>query len=396
MSISAKVKEGIAASSWIVKIFEDRAQIVSEEKEVYDFRLGNPKVEPPLEFVEELKKVANNPFPGMHGYSALAGHSQTREAIAKTLSKERGLPFTAQHVIMTAGGAGALNIILKAILNPGDEVIVLSPLYLEYPYYIDNHGGVCCLAETDTDFTLNIDNVAAKITPRTKAIIINSPNNPSGMIYSDESLQSLARLLNEKNRQFGKDIFLIYDAAYQDIVYDGNKVPDIFSIYSTTIFAASYSKPLSIPGERIGYTAVHPAMKNSGELMDALTFANRVLGYLSAPVLMQHVVTNLQGICVDRAEYQERRDMFCNALQDFGYSFKRPMGAYYIFPETPGDDIVFAQELAREGILVLPGKSFGRSGYIRIAFCVKKEIIKKSLPGFKKVKDLFKRNAKAR
>lgn len=389
MSISLKVKEGIAASSWIVKIFEGRSQVVSEEKEVYDFRLGNPKIEPPSEFVEELKKVANNPFPEMHGYSALAGHVRAREAIAQTLSKERGLNFTAQHVIMTAGGAGALNIILKAILNPGDEVIVLSPLYLEYPYYIDNHGGVCCMVETNADFTLNIDKVAAKINPRTKAIIINSPNNPSGMIYSDESLKSTARLLNEKNRQFGKDIFLIYDAAYQDIVYDGNKVPDIFNIYSNTIFAASYSKPLSIPGERIGYAAVHPAIKNPGELIDALTFANRVLGYLSAPVLMQHVITNLQGVCVDRAEYQERRDMFCNALQDFGYSFVRPMGAYYIFPETPGDDLVFTQELAREGILVLPGKSFGRSGYIRIAFCVKKETIKKSLPGFKKVKRLF-------
>ena len=389
MSISIKVKEGIAASSWIVNIFEGRSQVVSEEKEVYDFRLGNPKIEPPLEFVEELKKVANNPFPEMHGYSALAGHVQAREAIAKTLSKERGLNFTAQHVIMTAGGAGALNIILKAILNPGDEVIVLSPLYLEYPYYIDNHGGVCCMAETNADFSLNIDAIAAKTTPRTKAIIINSPNNPSGMIYSDESLKSTARLLNEKNRQFGKDIVLIYDAAYQDIVYDGNKLPDIFSIYSNTIFAASYSKPLSIPGERIGYAAVHPAMKNSVELMEALTFANRVLGYLSAPVLMQHVVTNLQGVCVDRSEYQERRDMFCNALQDFGYSFTRPMGAYYIFAETPGDDLVFTQELAKEGIMVLPGKSFGRSGYIRIAFCVKKETIKKSLPGFKKVKDFF-------
>jgi len=396
MSISIKVKEGIAASSWVVKIFEGRSQTGSGDKEIYDFRLGNPKIEPPLEFVEELKKVANNPFPEMHGYSALAGHIQTREAIATTLSKERGLPFTAQHVIMTAGGAGALNIILKAILNPGDEVIVLSPLYLEYPYYIDNHGGACSVVETNADFTLNIDTIAAKITPRTKAIIINSPNNPTGTIYSEESLKSVARLLNEKNRQFGKDIFLIYDAAYQDIIYDDNKLPDIFNIYSNTIFAASYSKPLSIPGERIGYAAVHPTMKNSGELLEALTFANRVLGYLSAPVLMQHVVTRLQGVCVDRAEYQERRDMFCNALKDFGYSFILPMGAYYIFPKTPGDDLVFAQELAKEGILVLPGKSFGRSGYIRIAFCVKKETIKKSLQGFKKVKDFFKRNAKAK
>ncbi|MDN3512585.1 MAG: pyridoxal phosphate-dependent aminotransferase [Candidatus Jettenia sp.] len=389
MSISTKVKEGLAASSWVVKIFEGHSQGISGEKEVYDFRLGNPKIEPPAEFVEELKKIANNPFPGMHGYSALAGHSQTREAIAKTLSKERGLPFTTHHVIMTSGGAGALNIILKAILNHGDEVIVLTPLYLEYPYYIDNHGGVCCGVETNADFTLNMDSIDEKITPRTKAIIINSPNNPTGMIYSEESLKSVARILGEKSREYGKDIFLIYDAAYQDIVYDSNELPNIFNIYSNTIFAASYSKPLSIPGERIGYVAVHPEINNSRELIEALIFANRVLGYLSAPVLMQHVVTNLQGVHVARAEYQERRDMFCNALQDFGYSFIRPMGAYYIFPKTPGDDLVFAQELAKEGILVLPGKSFGRSGYIRIAFCVKKETIKKSLPVFKRVIDRY-------
>lgn len=388
MSISIKVKEGLAASSWTVKAFDGRAQTVSGE-ELYDFRLGNPKIEPPVEFVEELKVVANNPFPGMHGYSALAGHAQARESIAQMLSKERGLNFTAHHVIMTAGGAGGLNIILKTLLNPGEEVIVLSPLYLEYPYYIDNHGGVCCLVETNADFTLNVENIAAKITPRTKAIIINSPNNPTGTIYSEECLKSVARLLDDKNREFGKDIFLIYDAAYQDIIYDGNKLPDIFNICHNTIFAASYSKPLSIPGERIGYTAVHPEMENSGELMDALTFSNRVLGYLSAPVLMQHVVANLQGVCVDRAEYQERRDMFCDALEDLGYSFQRPMGAYYIFPKIPGDDVVFVRELAKEGILVLPGKSFGRSGYIRIAFCVKKETIKNSLPGFKEVMNRF-------
>lgn len=389
MSISHKVREGLDASSWVVKIFEGHSHGVSEEREVYDFRLGNPKIEPPAEFTEELKKVANNPFPGMHGYSALAGHIQAREAIAKTLSKERGLPFTTHHVIMTSGGAGALNIILKAILNTGDEVIVLSPFYLEYPYYIDNHGGICCLVETNADFTLNTDSITAKITPRTKAIIINSPNNPTGIIYSDESLRSVARILGEKSIKYGKDIFLIYDAAYQDIIYDNNKLPDIFSIYPNTIFAASYSKPLSIPGERIGYAAIHPEIKNSKVLFEALTFANRVLGYLSAPVLMQYVIANLQGVCVDRAEYQERRDMFCNALQDFGYSFIRPMGAYYIFPQTPGDDLVFAQELAKEGIQVLPGKSFGRGGYIRIAFCVKKETIKESLPGFKRVMDRY-------
>ncbi|HHT9130029.1 MAG TPA: pyridoxal phosphate-dependent aminotransferase [Candidatus Brocadiaceae bacterium] len=394
MSISNKVKEGIAASSWAIKMFEDRSKSDFGTKEICDFRLGSPEIEPPAAFVEVLKDVANNPFPWMHRYAPLAGYTKTREAVAETLSKESGLAFRAQHVVMAAGGAGALNIILKAILNHGEEVVVLAPLYLEYPYYIDNHGGVCRVAETNADFALNINNIAAQISPRTKAIIMNSPNNPTGTIYPEKDLKSVAKLLGEKSQEFGKDIFLIFDEAYQDIVYDGIKLPNIFKIYANTIVAASYSKPLSIPGERIGYAAVNPEMKEAGDVVDALTFANRILGYLSAPVLMQQVITKMQGVCVNIVEYQERRDMFYDALKNFGYSLMRPKGAYYLFPESPVDDVVFAQELAKEGILVNPGRSFGRSGYFRIAFCVKKETIKKSLPGFEKVYNSFKRNSK--
>ena len=243
--------------------------------------------------------------------------------------------------------------------------------------------------ETNEDFTLNVDSIAARLSPRTKAIIINSPNNPTGTIYSEASLKSLAKLLEEKGRNSGSAIFLIYDVAYEDIVYDGIQLPEIFRIYKNTILAASYSKPLSIPGERIGYAAVHPEMDNAEELADALMFTNRVLGYLSAPVLMQHVITHLQGVRVNIAEYQERRDMFYDALKGFGYALLRPQGAYYLFPKTPVNDVAFVQELAKEGVLVNPGSSFGRSGYMRIAFCMKRETIKKSLPGFKKVMDLF-------
>lgn len=371
----------MAASSIVTKMFDDKAK----EKEFYDFTLGNPEIETPAKFTVELKRIVDNSFPGMHRYTPLAGYTRTREAIAKTLSKEHGLSFNSQHVIMTAGCAGALNIALKALLDPGEEVVILAPSYLEYPYYIDNHGGICQIAQTNQDFTINIDNIASKINSRTKAIILNSPNNPTGEIYSGKTLESVAKLLYEKSREFGRDIFLIFDEAYRDIVYDGIKLPGIFKIYPKTIITAAYSKPLSIPGERIGYAAVNPEMKDGRDIMEGMTFANRILGFINAPALMQQVITNLQDVHVDISEYQERRDFFCDALDELGYSLIRPKGTYYIFPKCPVDDIVFTRELSREGIFVFPGTLFGRSGYFRIAFCVKKETIKKSLPGFKKV-----------
>ncbi len=382
--ISIKLKEGMAASSWATKMFER-----IDDAEIYDFTLGNPEIESPYEFTEELKHTVNNSFPGMHRYTPLAGYTKTREAIAKTISKEYGLPFSSQHVIMTAGCAGALNVALKALLDPGDEVIILAPSYPEYPYYIDNHGGICRIAQTNKDFTINIDNIASQINSATRAIILNSPNNPTGEIYSEKTLESIAKLLYDKSQDFGKDIFLIFDEAYRDIVYDGTKLPDIFKIYSNTIITYAYSKPLSVPGERIGYAVVNPEMKEAQDFMEAMTFANRILGFINAPALMQQVITNLQGVHVDISEYQQRRDFFCDALEDIGYSFIRPKGTYYIFPESPVDDLVFVKELSKEGIFVFPGTVFGRSGYFRIAFCVKKETIENSLAGFKRVYERF-------
>jgi len=376
----------MASSSLVTGMFEKVGA-----REIYDFTLGNPEIEPPAEFTEELNRIVNSPFSGMHRYSSLAGYSETRKAIAKTLSKEHGASFNEQHVIMTAGCAGALNVALKALLDPGDEVIILAPSYMEYPYYIDNHGGVCRVAETNLDFTINIDNIASNMNPSTKAIILNSPNNPTGEIYSERTLKLVAELLYEKSYEYGKDIFLIFDEAYRDIVYDGIKLPDIFRIYSNTIITAAYSKPLSIPGERIGYAAVNPGMKDSSDIMEAMTFANRILGFINAPVLMQRVIANLQDVRVDIAEYQERRDFFCDALDDMGYSFIRPKGTYYIFPESPAGDLEFVRELSREGILVFPGTLFGRGGYFRIAFCVKWETIKRSLDGFGKVRNFLER-----
>lgn len=372
----------MAASSSVTKMFDEKVG----EREIYDFTLGNPEIETPAKFTEELKRIVDNSFPGMHRYTPLAGYTKTRETVAKSISREHGgLSFNAQHVIITAGCAGALNVALKALLDPGDEVIILAPSYPEYPFYIDNHGGICQTAETNKDFTINIDNIASKINSSTRAIILNSPNNPTGEIYSEKTLESVAQLLSDKSQEFGKDIFLIFDEAYRDIVYDGIKLSDIFKIYSNTIITTAYSKPLSIPGERIGYAAINPEMEEARDVMEAMTFANRILGFINAPALMQQVITNLQDVRVDISEYQERRDFFCDALDELGYSFIRPKGTYYIFPECPVDDLIFVRDLSREGIFVFPGTVFGRSGYFRIAFCVKKETIKKSLPRFKKI-----------
>ncbi len=386
ISISIKLKEGMAASAWATRMFER----IGRASEICDFTLGNPEIEPPLEFTRELKQVVNNPFPGMHRYTHIAGYERTREAVAETISKESGARLGAEHVIMTAGATGALNIILKALLNPGEEVIVLAPHFVDYPYFIENHGGVCRVVQTNEDFTININDIASAINSDTRAIIINSPHNPTGEIYSEQSLKELGELLDEKSREYGKDIYMISDEPYRTVIYDGIKLPDIFSIYSRTIAAVSYSKQLSIPGERIGYAAVNPEIEDAQDIIEAMTYANRILGYLNAPALMQQVITNLQGVCVDIAEYQERRDILCDALEEFGYSFIRPKGTYYVFPESPVADIVFAKELFGEGIMVNPGTWYGRSGYFRIAFCVKKEMITRSLPGFRKVMALFK------
>lgn len=367
------------ASDWVTLMFKR-----IDAGEVFDFTLGNPEIDPPQAFMDRLKQVVNNHHPDMHRYTPLIGFTETRESVAQNLSREGDMTVRARHVIMTAGATAALNCIFKTLLNPGEEVILLAPYFVEYPYYIDNHGGVSKVAETNQDFSINIDAIAAQINPRTKAIIINSPNNPTGAVYSEKSLQDVGALLRDKSREFKRDIFLIADEAYRYILFDGLKLPNVFKAYENAIIAASYSKQLSIPGERVGYAVVNPKMSIGDDIMEAMTFANRILGYLGAPSFMQKVITPLQGVCVDIKEYQDRRDLFCDALEKFGYSFIRPKGTYYIFSQCPVDESRFIEVLARDGILVNPGSGYGRSGHFRIAFCVKREKIEKSLSGFKK------------
>ncbi len=392
MTISKNVQQIISNASWIRKMFEQGALLKAEHgaQNVFDFSLGNPNLPPPKEFEIILKDTVDNLKPGDHGYMPQAGYPFVCKAIAKYLSAEQQVPVSAGEIIMTCGAAGALNIMLKTILDPGDEVLTPTPCFVEYRFYVDNHGGVLKTVPTKKDFTLDIDAIAAAITSRTKAVIINSPNNPTGQIYSRESLLLLGALLQKKGKEYNRIIYLISDEPYRKIVFDGAIVPSIFQCYPNSLIGTSYSKDLSIPGERIGFGAVNPAAEYKDDLLEGMTLANRILGFVNAPALIQKVVARLQGKQVDVERYRKKRDLLCKGLADCGYEFITPPGAFYLFPKTPvKDDVKFVKELQKELILVVPGSGFACPGYFRIAFCVDDQTIINALPLFKKVMDKF-------
>ena len=288
-------------------------------------------------------------------------------------------------MLLTCGAAGGLNVVFKALLNPGEEVILLAPYFVEYNFYLDNHGGSGRVVDTDDDFNLDLAAIEAAISTKTKAIIINSPNNPTGQIYPAESLAALGRLLEEAGKRLATTIYLIADEPYRKIIFDDNTVPSVFTAYRNSIVVSSYSKDLSLPGERIGYLAVHPEIDDKAALLDAMTLANRILGFVNAPALMQRVVAELQDVTVDTRIYARRRELFCTILKEAGYTFLAPKGAFYIFPKSPiPDDVEFVALLQAEKILAVPGVGFGAPGYFRLAFCVGDEVISRSAEGFKR------------
>jgi aspartate aminotransferase len=283
---------------------------------------------------------------------------------------------------MTCGAAGGLNVVLKAILNPGDEVIILAPYFVEYDFYIDNHGGVPRVVPTTTEFELDMRAIVGAINPKTKAIIINSPNNPTGQIYDDEALHKLGHILEAASAKFGP-IYLLSDEPYRKIVYDHHTVPSIFHNYANSIVVSSFSKDLSLPGERIGFIACHPEIASRAELLDAMTLANRILGFVNAPALMQRLVAELQEVTVDCTIYARRRELFCRILRECGYEFVPPQGAFYIFVQSPlADEVAFIALLRENRILAVPGRGFGAPGYFRLAFCVPDTTIEQAAPGF--------------
>jgi aspartate aminotransferase len=392
MAISKKVKAALNGASWVRRMFEEGEELkrLHGEKNVYDFSLGNPNLEPPASLKKALKALADCPVPGMHRYMPNCGYSDTRKAIAEYLKEESGLPFDEKHVVMTVGAAGGLNVVLKAILDEGDEVIVPSPYFMEFKSYIENSGGQIRLVETNDDFSLNLSAIEKAIGEKTEAVLVNSPNNPTGVVYDQESFEKLGELLKKKSRQLGRNLHLITDEAYRRIVFDQIHLPNAFCCYPHTIRVTSHSKDLSLPGERIGYVAVSPLCEDLDEMMAALVFANRTLGFVNAPALMQRLVAPLQKNSVNIREYEEKRDLFYNSLTAFGYQLVKPQGAFYLFPKAPiEDDVAFVKELQSKRILTVPGRGFGKPGYFRIAYAVDRKVIEGALPGFKEVAERY-------
>jgi len=392
MTVAEKVQMFLERSSWIRKMFEEGARLKARHgiEHVFDFSLGNPNLEPPARFKEVLVEVAKAANSGHHSYMPNMGYPSVRQTVADYLSKEQGTAITADEVIMTCGAAGALNVILKAIIEPGDELITPVPYFVEYSFYADNHGGVLKTVPTKSDFTLDLQAIQAAITPKTKAVLINSPNNPSGQIYAKESLLDLGSLLTAEGRRLNRTLYLISDEPYRKITFDGETVPSIFPCYTETMMTTSYSKDLSIPGERIGFLAVNPQATYKEDLLAGMALANRILGYVNAPALMQRAIQSLQGVSVNTTIYQKKRDLLCDGLSECGYAFVKPKGAFYLFPKTPSlDDVAFVRALQEERILTVPGSGFGAPGYFRIAFCVDDETIRRSLPGFKRALKRF-------
>ena len=390
MSIAISILESMNNSSWIRKMFEEGIQLKQKfgVDNVFDFSLGNPDLPPPDEFFNAIKDIALKHESGSllneHGYMSNAGYPETREAIAGKIATDHGISISGNNIIMTCGAAGGLNVVMKTILNPGEEVIVPKPYFFEYGAYVANHNGKLVLVDSANDFSLDINAIRSAINDKTKAILINSPNNPTGKVYSEQNIMQLSGLLSEQGKIHGKDIYLISDEPYTELVYDGIKVPSILKCYKNSIMVTSYSKSLSIAGERIGYIAANPSCTDINNLISGLVLCNRILGYVNAPAIMQKVITRLLNHKVDTEIYKKRRDLFIDGLKKAGYKAEAPEGAFYIFPESPlKDDVKFVQHLLKYNILAVPGIGFGGPGFFRLSYAVPENVIEKSLPKFK-------------
>lgn len=387
--ISQATLNSLSGGSWIRKMFEAGIALKKEfgEDQVCDFSLGNPDLAPPAEVGEALKHFANEAHkPFALGYMPNGGALWAREIMAESLAATHGSPLTVNDVILSCGAAGAMNAFFKAVLDPADEVITIAPYFVEYGAYVGNHGGILRpVSSTPDTFLLDIDAIEQAITPRTRAIIINSPNNPTGQVYSLEELQELSRLLTLHSEKNNRPIYIVADEPYRFLAFDGVEVPSILPLYPYSVVVSSFSKNLCIPGERIGYLAVSPLMEGKEQLVAGAILANRVLGYVNPPVVGQYILRYAANAQVDPEIYRKRRDLMASLLNDAGYEFTMPRGAFYFFPKAPGgDDVAFADRLQKERILVVPGRGFGTPGHFRMAFCVGEDIIARAAEGLKK------------
>ncbi|MBQ2401691.1 MAG: pyridoxal phosphate-dependent aminotransferase [Lachnospiraceae bacterium] len=393
--VSEKMKPFMANNSAIRAMFEEgkRMAAIYGKENVYDFSLGNPNVPVPRVNEALLDVINGEAFNELHGYMSNAGYEDVRQTIAESINKQFGTAFSYKNLIMTVGAASGLNVILKSILNPGDEVIVFAPYFVEYNSYIRNYDGNVVVISPDTEtFMPKLDEFEQKITPKTKAVMINSPNNPTGVIYPEETLMALAAIMKKKEEEYGTSIVLLSDEPYRELAYGGVEVPYVTKYYHNTVVCYSYSKSLSVPGERIGYLVIPDEVEDSEMLIGAATIANRILGSVNAPSLIQKAIKYCieHDISVDLDAYEKNRNLLYGALTEYGFTCAKPDGAFYLFMKSPvEDEKEFCEAAKKHHVLFVPGSSFACPGYVRIAYCVSYEQIERSLPAFKKIAEEY-------
>jgi len=369
-------------------MFEEGIELreIHGSENVFDLSLGNPLLEPPDEFRTELARLVADESPGTHRYMPNGGFPEVRASIAEVLAQESGVPITGAEILMTVGAAGAINTILRSILDQNDEVVLIAPYFAEYIFYVQHQSGVVKEAKCDENWIPDIESLEAAIGPRTRAVIINSPNNPTGVIYPESSIVAIATALQRAEEKYGTEIYMISDEPYRKLIYTDAPYPFIFNHHPRSVVATSHSKDLGLAGERIGYAAVNPNDPSKNDLMDALNFSLRTLGFVNAPALMQRAVASIQRATVDIDIYRKKRDLLYGALTDIGYECVRPDGAFYLFPKSPiPDETEFVAQLQKELVLVVPGVGFGTSGFFRASYCVEDWVIEGSIEGFRKV-----------
>ena len=395
MPAAEHIKQLMESSSFIRKMFEEGIEMKARfgEGNVYDFSLGNPDLEPPDEVLAAIRRAAESKEKGLHGYMPNAGFPFAREAMAKKASAEQGVPLTGDNVVMSVGAAGALNSVLKAVLSPGDELLVPAPFFSEYSHYAANHGGKVVPVPSKADFSPDAEAMARLATEKTAAVLINSPNNPTGKVYSIEDLAAIAAFLKSHKEKTGRVLLLVADEPYREIVYGDAKAAAIFPLWPESVVVSSFAKNLSLPGERIGYAAVNPLSENAGELVNAIIFATRILGYVNAPAFFQRVVAESWDAPADYSLYEKRRDALISVMKDAGIEFAEPEGAFYLFCRAPqpkkaehsslaGNDAAFCDHLKKYHILAVPGAGFCGPGWMRLAYCVSPQTIEGSRGAF--------------
>ncbi|RPI02418.1 MAG: pyridoxal phosphate-dependent aminotransferase [Calditrichaeota bacterium] len=390
--ISTQIKEYLQTQSWIRRMFEAATELRAKygEENVFDFSLGNPDLPPPAEVgdaLSSLVKDINKPL--SIGYCANAGRPAVRAAVAAKVSEEQQIPLAANHIVMTAGAAGALNVLFRTILQSGEEVVCHAPYFVEYGFYAGNYGAFLkTVMSKDQTFRVDVDQLQRAINPNTRALLINSPNNPTGVVYTREEIAAIAQLLRDKSAEYGRPILLISDEPYRFLTFDNIQAPPLLPAYEYSVVVSSFSKSLSLAGERIGYIAVNPLMDGVDLLLNGIILANRILGFVNAPVIGQEIIRKSLQSNVDISIYERRRRAMASLLDDMGFEYSMPQGAFYFFPRVPQGytDTEFIDLLMTENIIAVPGSGFGCPGYFRLTYCMDTDIINNSRPAWERLK----------